>query len=43
MAKNYSQTSRDRLVANMIIAMPVVAVLVLIRLYQTRTGEKLSP
>lgn len=43
MAKSYSQTSRDRMVANMLIAMPVIATLVLIRLYQTRTGESATP
>lgn len=35
--KTYSQTSRDRLVANMIIALPVLAALGLIRYYQVVT------
>lgn len=35
--KTYSQTSRDRMVANLIIALPVLAALGLIRYYQAST------
>jgi hypothetical protein len=43
MSQRYSQTSRDRMVANMLIAMPVIAALLLIRFYQTRQGRALTP
>jgi len=43
MARRYSQTSRDRLVANLLIAMPVIAALVLIRYAQTRSDDALTP
>lgn len=39
MSKSYSQTSRDRLAFNVLIAIPVIAVLVLIRHYQAPPGE----
>lgn len=42
-SRHYSQTSRDRMVANMLVALPVVAALVLIRLYQTRQDDALTP
>lgn len=41
--KTYSQTSRDRLVFNFLIAIPVIATLVLIRHFQGPDGEKITP
>lgn len=43
MSKNYSQTSRDRLVANMLVALPVIAVLIVIRHYQKPDAPPLTP
>lgn len=37
------QKSRDRLVANMIVVLPVIALALVIRYYQTPDGEKLTP
>lgn len=41
--KTYSQTSRDRLAFNFLIAIPVLAALVMIRHFQGPDGEKLTP
>ena len=42
MSKKYSPTSRDRLAANLFIALPVVAMLVMIRYFQA-PGESTRP